>query len=51
VPLEIIGQHAQEHVRPHPALQPVIDRPDIQIDSFDATERTLDLPYTMPLIS
>jgi hypothetical protein len=28
-------------VRPHPALQPVIHRPDIQIDGLDATERPL----------
>jgi hypothetical protein len=26
---------------PHPALQPVIHRPDIQIDGLDAAKRTL----------
>ena len=28
-------------MRPHPILQPVVDRPDIQIDGLDAAERTL----------
>jgi hypothetical protein len=37
-------------MRPHTALQPVINRPDIQIDGLDATERTLDIPYKTPLI-
>jgi hypothetical protein len=44
VPFEIITQHTKKHVRPHPALQPVIYRPDIQIDGLDAAECTFDIP-------
>jgi hypothetical protein len=37
-------------MRPHPALQPVIHRPDVQIDGLDAAECALDTPYKTPLI-
>jgi hypothetical protein len=41
VPFQVVGQHAKKNMRPHPILQSVVDRPDIQIDGLDAAERTL----------
>ena len=49
MPFEIIGQHAEEDVRPHPVRQPVMDGPDLQIDGFDAAKGPLDIPFVMPL--
>jgi hypothetical protein len=49
MPFEIIGQHAEEDVRPHPVRQPVMDGPDLQIDGFDAAKGSLDIPFVMPL--
>ena len=43
VPFEIIRQHAQQDMRPHPWRGPVKHRPQVQIDRLDAAERTLDL--------
>jgi hypothetical protein len=31
-------------MRPDPIGQPVIHRPDVQIDRLDAAERALDIP-------
>ena len=41
VPFEIVGQHAEEDMRAHAIGQPVIDRPDLEIDGLDAAERPL----------
>ena len=35
-------QHAQKHVGAHPVGQPVVDRPDLQIDALEAAEGALD---------
>jgi hypothetical protein len=51
VPFEVIGQHAKKHMRAHPIGQPVIHRPDMQIDGLDATERPLNVPYITPPIT
>jgi hypothetical protein len=39
VPLEIIGEHAQQHVGTDPIGQAVVDRPDLKIDGLDGPER------------
>ena len=41
MPFEIVSQHAKEHVRAHSIRQPVIDRPDLQIDGFEAAKGPL----------
>jgi hypothetical protein len=41
----------QRDMRAHPIRQPMMDRPDLQIDGFDAAERPFDIPYKMPLIT
>ena len=41
VPFDVIGQHAQKHVRAHPIGQPVMHRTDLQIDRLDAAEGAL----------
>jgi len=38
VPLYIIGKHAQEHVGADAVGEPVMDRPDLEIDGLDAAE-------------
>ena len=43
MPLDIIGQHAQEHVGADPILEPMMDRPDMQIDRLQATGRSTRL--------
>ena len=43
VPLDVIGEHAQEDVRAHAALESVMDRTDLQIHGFQGTERPFDL--------
>jgi len=43
MPLDVIGQHAQEDVGAHALLQPMVDRPDVQIDGLQATKRALHL--------
>jgi len=42
VPFDIVGEHAQEDVCAHAALQMMMDRADMQIDGFHRTERALD---------
>jgi hypothetical protein len=43
VEFHIVGEHAQEHMRPHPRHQPVIDRPDLQVDRLQRAKSALDL--------
>ena len=43
VPLGVVGERAQEDVCPHPILQPVVDRADLQIDRFHGAKRPLHL--------
>ena len=43
VPLDIVGEHAQEDVRPHAVFQMMVDGSDMQIDGLHRTKRPLDL--------
>ena len=43
VPLNVIGQHAEEHVRTDAFLQMMMNGPDLEIHTFQAAKRTLDL--------
>ena len=36
------GEHAQEDMGAHPRGEPVVDRPDVQIDGLQAAEGALD---------
>jgi hypothetical protein len=36
VAFQVVGEHADKHVGPHAISQPVIDRPDLEIDRLDA---------------
>ncbi len=42
VPDEVGGEHADEHVRPHPGLGVVVDRPQVQVDAFQGAEVPFD---------
>jgi hypothetical protein len=42
VVLDVVGQHAQEHVRLHAHREPVIDGAHLQIDALQRSERALD---------
>jgi hypothetical protein len=35
VPFEVVGEHAEQHVRPHPIGQAMMDRANLEIDSFE----------------
>ena len=41
MPLDVVGQHAQEHVGANPVGEPVVDWPDVQIDRLEAAKRPL----------
>src|SRR5271165_5606518 len=41
VPFQVVCEHAQKHVGAHTLGQPVIDRPDLEIDGLDAAEGAL----------
>ena len=43
VPLDVVGQHAEQHVRSHPVGPPVVERPDLQVHRLEAPKRPLDL--------
>jgi hypothetical protein len=43
VPLDVVGEHAQKDVGPHPILQSMVDRADLQIDRFQGAKRPLHL--------
>jgi hypothetical protein len=34
MPFDVVGEHAEEDVRPHSALEPVVDRADLQVHGF-----------------
>ena len=42
VPFQILGEHAQKHVGADAICQPVINRPDLQVDGLEAAEGALD---------
>ena len=42
VPFDMAGEHAQEDVGAHPRREPVVDRPQVEIDSLEAAESALD---------
>ena len=42
MPLDMVGEHAQEDVGAHPVGQPVVDRPDLEVDRLHAAERPFD---------
>ena len=42
VVLDVVGQHAQEHVRFHAMSEPVVHGPHLQIDAFQRAEGPLD---------
>jgi hypothetical protein len=44
MPLDMIGEHAQEDVGAHPLGGPVADRADLKIDHLQASEGALDIP-------
>jgi hypothetical protein len=41
MPFQVIGEHAKKHMGTHAIGQPVIDRPDLEIDGLDAAESAL----------
>src|SRR5215468_7721291 len=41
MPLQIVCQHAEQHVRAHAGRGPVVDRPQLQIHGLQRTEGTL----------
>ena len=43
VPLDVVGEHAQEDVRAHPIGGAVVDRAHLQIDRLERAERALDV--------
>ena len=47
VPLEIIGEHAEQHVSTHPIGQAVMDGSDFEIDRLDGTEGALGLAQAL----
>ena len=49
VPFNIIRRHAQEHVPPNAIIQPVVNRPDVQVDRLQTTKRTK--PHSEPRTS
>src|SRR5208282_974512 len=42
VPFEIIGEHAEEDVGTHAVFEPVVDRPDMEVDGLDRPDGVLD---------
>jgi hypothetical protein len=42
MPLDVIGEHAQEDMSAHARRRPVSDRADLEIDGLQATEGPLD---------
>ena len=42
VPLDIVGQHAEQDVRTDSRLQPMVDGADMQIERFHGAERPFD---------
>ncbi len=42
VPLDVVGEHAQEDVGAHAAGQPVVDGPHLEVDGLEAAKRAFD---------
>ena len=42
VPFEIIGEHAEEDVGAHAVFEPVVDRPDMEVEGLDRPDGVLD---------
>src|SRR6476660_9284227 len=47
VPLEIIGEHAQQHVGADPIGQAVVDRSDLKIDGLDGPKGAFGLAQAL----
>ena len=43
VPVDVIGEHAEEDVRPHAAGEPVVDGADVEVDRLEVAEGALDV--------
>ena len=43
MPGEVVGQHAEEHVRADAVFEVVVDRADLELGAFEGAERSLDL--------
>ena len=43
VPFDMAGEHAQKDMGAHARGEPVVDRPDVQIDGLQAAEGALDM--------
>jgi len=43
MPLDMVGEHAEEDMSPHPVRGPMPDRPDVQIDALQGSERPFDV--------
>ena len=43
VPLDVIGEHAQEDMRPNPRCEAVVERPDLQIDGLERAKGAFHL--------
>jgi len=44
VPLNVVGQHAQEHVGANAIPEPMMDRPNMQVDRLEASKGALGIP-------
>ena len=43
VPLDVVGEHAQQDVRPHPVGAAVVDQAHLQVDGLEGPKGALDL--------
>ena len=43
MPGEVVGEHAEEHVRADAVVEVVVDRADLELGAFEGSERSLDL--------
>src|SRR5262245_5226150 len=43
MPLDVVSEHAEEDMSPYSIRQPMVDRPDLEIDRLQAPKRSLDL--------
>ena len=42
MPFDVVAEHAQEYVGADAGAEPVIERPNLQIDGFERAEGALD---------
>jgi hypothetical protein len=47
VPLDVIRQHANKHVGPHPVSEVMINRMDLQVHTLQTPERALDFRQSL----